>query len=174
MLHQLWRSSALSGNLVSVWGVWVFHSKSSPAFNAKPRRSLRCLITNRSSSFRPSASTGRAKARRLAKSLCGMPVLLKILGVCLFLAAPIAYLLDYVEWASPLWGVIMLAFSLAAIPSDYTLNAWKVVGWVVIAFSVYIVGNGEFGTMTLLAFVMFVFGGAIAGLPFRADQMITE
>ena len=27
-------------------------------------------ITNRSSSFRPSASTGRAKARRLAKSLC--------------------------------------------------------------------------------------------------------
>jgi len=103
-----------------------------------------------------------------------MPVLLKILGVCLFLAAPIAYLLDYVEWASPLWGVIMLAFSLAAIPSDYTLNAWKVVGWVVIAFSVYIVGNGEFGTMTLLAFVMFVFGGAIAGLPFRADQMITE
>ena len=103
-----------------------------------------------------------------------MLILLKILGVCLFVAAPIAYLLGYVDWESPLWAVIMVAFSLAAIPSDYSLGVLKIVGWVLIAFSVYIVGNGEFGAGTVLAFVVFIFGGAIAGLPFRADQMITE
>ena len=103
-----------------------------------------------------------------------MPVLLKILGVCLFVAAPIAYLSGYVDWESPLWAVIMLAFSLAAIPSDYSLSVLKIVGWVLIAFSVYSVGDSDFGTGTVLAFVVFVLGCVIAGLPIRADQMITE
>ena len=99
-----------------------------------------------------------------------MIVALKFVGILLIIVPVIGYLVGLVGWVPPVWGVIMLGFAFAAIPREYSLSLFRIIAWLIILLSAYVIGSGAYGSWGFVAFLAFALSGMAAGLRFVSND----
>jgi hypothetical protein len=96
--------------------------------------------------------------------------ILKAIGNFIWITLIALILFRAIDFEPPVWWGILLGASLAGIPRDCFLDAQRKMAWVVLLFSVFLMGSQDMGLWTFFGFLVFVLSGVAAGLPFEAGD----